>query len=74
MLKLSIEQHIEAVNKLRGPNQSAEWGNQIRSYVLHPYKQVKDLRTGYVSSEVDRVLNGDLDKLIDSYLDKNFEK
>ncbi len=70
LLKLSLEQHTEKLNLLRGPNQSAEWGNQIRSYVLHPYKQVKDLRTGYVSVDVDKILDGDVQPLIDAYLEK----
>lgn len=69
LISLQMEQHKEKVSDLKGPNQSAEWGNQIRSYVLHPYKQVKDLRTRYESSDAEGVLNGNLNPLIDSYLD-----
>jgi peptide chain release factor 2 len=61
---LKLEQHAESLSEIKGPNQSAEWGNQIRSYVLHPYKQVKDLRTGYETSDAEKVLDGNLDPLI----------
>lgn len=70
LVQLSLEQHAENLAELKGPSQSAEWGNQIRSYVLHPYKQVKDNRTGYESSEVEKVLDGDLDPLIDAWLER----
>jgi peptide chain release factor 2 len=69
LAQLQMEQHAEKLGELKGPNQSAEWGNQIRSYVLHPYKQVKDLRTKYETSDPDKVLDGDLDSLIDAYLE-----
>lgn len=69
LAQLRQEQHLEQISELKGPNQSAEWGNQIRSYVLHPYKQVKDLRTRYETSNPDAVLDGELDGLIDAYLD-----
>jgi len=69
LAQLQLEQHAERVSELKGPNEQAAWGNQIRSYVLHPYKQVKDLRTRYESSDPDAVLDGDLDPLIDAYLE-----
>ena len=66
---MQLEQHAENLADVKGPNQSAEFGNQIRSYVLHPYKQVKDNRTGYESSDVEKVLNGELDPLINAWLE-----
>jgi peptide chain release factor 2 len=49
----------------------AGWGNQIRSYVLHPYKMVKDLRTGYEVGNPEAVLDGQLDGFMESYLREN---
>lgn len=69
LAQLQIEQHAEKISELKGPNQSAEWGNQIRSYVLHPYTMVKDLRTKHETSQAQAVLDGDLNGFIDAYLD-----
>ncbi len=69
LAQLQLEQHLETLSELKGPNQSAEWGNQIRSYVLHPYKQVKDLRSRYETSDPDTVLDGNLNPLINAYLE-----
>ena len=54
--------------KIEGSKKKIEWGSQIRSYVLHPYKMVKDLRTGYETSNVQAVLDGDLNGFIKAYL------
>lgn len=67
LASLLEEQHKEKVEELKGPNQSAEWGNQVRNYVLHPYKQVKDVRSKYETTDVQKVLDGDLDPLIKAY-------
>ena len=65
---LEEKKHEEEKQKLRGEYTSAEWGNQIRSYVLHPYKMVKDHRTKYESSDPEKVLDGDLVEFVEEYL------
>ncbi len=74
LAQLQIEQHAEDLRELKGPNEQAAWGNQIRSYVLHPYKQVKDLRTNHVTTEAEAVLDGNLDDFITAYLEHTIGK
>ena len=69
LAQLQMEQHAEQLSQLKGPNEQAAWGNQIRSYVLHPYKQVKDVRSGHISNDPDAVLDGELQAFSDAYLD-----
>jgi peptide chain release factor 2 len=67
---MMLEQQAEELSKLRGAQKSAEWGSQIRSYVLHPYTKVKDHRTGHETAAAQEVLDGDLEPFIDAYLEK----
>jgi peptide chain release factor 2 len=62
------QEHQQKIEDLRGERRDIEFGSQIRSYVLHPYQMVKDHRTGLETSDVNRVLDGDLDAFIEAYL------
>lgn len=66
--QLHLKELQDEKQKLRGEYKSAEWGNQIRSYVLHPYQMVKDHRTEYETSNTQGVLDGHLDEFVEAYL------
>jgi len=68
LLEIELDKKAEERAKLKGEHVAAGWGNQIRSYVLHPYKMVKDHRTDYETSNAQAVLDGELDEFIHSYL------
>jgi peptide chain release factor 2 len=70
LLEIKQQERKEKIEELRGEYQKAEWGSQIRSYVLHPYHLVKDHRTDYEMGNTEAVLDGDLDPFIESYLRK----
>jgi len=68
LIEAELKKKAEELAEIRGEHISPEWGNQIRSYVLHPYQMVKDHRTDYSVSSADAVLDGDLDEFINKYL------
>ena len=68
LYELELRKKQEEKNKLEEGKKKIEWGSQIRSYVLHPYKMVKDLRTNYESTNPEKILNGDLNEFIKAYL------
>ena len=63
-----LQKRKEKENILNKGKKDIGWGNQIRSYVLHPYKQIKDLRTGYETSNVNDILDGKIDKFLETSL------
>lgn len=65
---IKVREKEEKLMQERGMKKKIEWGSQIRSYVLHPYKMVKDHRTSYETSSADKVLDGELDGFIEAYL------
>lgn len=68
LLEKELKERAEEKARLKGVHVDMGWGNQIRSYVLHPYKMVKDHRSGYETSNANAVLDGDLDGFIQAYL------
>nr|GMC54783.1 peptide chain release factor PrfB1, chloroplastic [Ipomoea batatas] len=68
LLVIAEEQRASEIKQIRGDAVKAEWGQQIRNYVFHPYKLVKDVRTGYETSDITSVMDGELDPFIRSFL------
>ena len=68
LVELKMQQHAEKISDIKGVQLKIEWGSQIRSYVFMPYQMVKDLRTGWETSNINAVMDGDLDGLINAYL------
>ena len=71
LLAIKQAEYEEKMANLKGENVDINFGSQIRSYVFHPYKMVKDHRTGYEVGNVDAVMDGDLDGFVESYLRQN---
>ncbi len=72
LAQLQLEQHAESVSDLQA-GESANWGSQIRNYVLHPYTIVKDTRTKYEETDASKVLDGNIDGFITAYLESNLK-
>jgi peptide chain release factor 2 len=68
LLVVLQEQRAQAIAQIRGDMVEAAWGNQIRNYVFHPYQMVKDLRTNLETSDVNAVMDGDIDAFVEAYL------
>ena len=68
LYEMELRKRQEEIDKIEGAKKKIEWGSQIRSYTLHPYKLVKDLRTGYEAGNAQGVLDGDIDEFIKAYL------
>jgi len=68
LLVVAQEQRAKEISEIRGDMVEAAWGNQIRNYVFHPYQMVKDVRTAVETTDINGVMNGDLDMFIEAYL------
>ena len=68
LYELELQKRKEEENKINSKKKDIGWGNQIRSYVLHPYKLIKDLRTNYETSNVNEILDGNIDKFLEKSL------
>lgn len=68
LYEMELQKRMEERNKIEAAKKKIEWGSQIRNYVMHPYKLVKDIRTGYETSQVNDIMNGEIDEFLKSYL------
>ena len=68
LVELQMQEKAEKISDLKGVQLKIEWGSQIRSYVFMPYQMVKDTRTGFETSNINAVMDGELDGFINAYL------
>ena len=68
LFEIELRKQRDAINIIEGNKKKIEWGSQIRNYVFHPYKLIKDIRTGYETSNIQGVMDGDLNDFIKAYL------
>jgi peptide chain release factor 2 len=68
LYEIELRKKREKIAEIEGNKKKIEWGSQIRNYVLHPYKMVKDVRTGYETSDAQGVLDGNLNEFIKAFL------
>lgn len=73
LYQIKLKENQDKINNIKSTNSNIEFGSQIRSYVLHPYSLIKDHRTNYETSNVNKVLDGNIDEFIDNYLRKEKE-
>ena len=71
LVMLQLEMKKKSIDELKGDVKKIEWGSQIRSYVFCPYTLVKDHRTGYEITDIDSVMNGNIQGFINDYLKKS---
>ncbi len=68
LVQIKEQEHLDKISDIKGTQLKIEWGSQIRSYVFMPYQLVKDNRTAFETSNINAVMDGDLDSFINAYL------
>ena len=68
LIEIKEREHLDKISDIKGVQQKIEWGSQIRNYVFMPYTLAKDTRTGYEMTNIQAVMDGDLDGFINAYL------
>ena len=68
LMEIKEREHLDKIEDIKGDQKKIEWGSQIRSYVFMPYTLAKDTRTGFENSNIDAVMDGDIDGFINAYL------